>query len=141
MHFALHWLQAAAQARNAAEPHTITYIDFLTVTLTAICVLLAALGFIVAVVAIIGYRDIKAAAMKAGRLAVEAAIESKLKEYPDAAKIHARYNAIDGFMNGILRREALLSQVRAAPSGIANASNKGDDKPAKRPSRYPKKGE
>lgn len=141
MHLFLHWFQVAAAARTAGEPHTVTYVDFLTVTLTAICVLLAALGFIVAVVAIVGYRDIKAAARKAGILAVETSIAAKLKEYPDAAEIHAKYNALDRYMEQMLRRETLLSQVRAAPSDVAKSTKTVEDKPVKRPSRYPKKGD
>jgi hypothetical protein len=137
----INWFQAAASAATAAEPHTITYVDFLTVTLTAMCVLLAALGFIVAIVAIIGYRDIKTSAMKAGKPAAEAAIEAKLKEYPDAARIHEKFSAVDRYMEGILRREALLSQVRAAPSTVARSPKKVEDKPVPRPSRYPKKGD
>ena len=107
------------------------------------CVLLAALGFIVAVVAVVGYRDIKTAAMKAGQQAAERALESKLKEYPDAAEIHLKYRAMDRYMTDVLRRETLLSQVRATPSGVATASKRAEDKavPAPRPKRYPKRAE
>jgi len=96
---------------------------------------------IVAVVAIVGYRDIKAASMKAAKIAGEAAIEAKLKEYPDAAQIHARFSAMDRYMGEVLRKETLLSQLRAAPPGIAKASKTVEDEPAKRPSRYPRKGD
>ena len=133
-------IQAGAEARGNAEPHSVTYVDFLTVTLTAMCVLLAALGFIVAVVAIIGYRDIKAASMKAAKAAADAAIEARLKEYPDAEQIHARFGAMDRYMGDLLRKEKLLAQVRAAPLGVAKASKEVKDRP-KRPSRYPKKGD
>ena len=140
MHSLLYLAQAAG-ARVAAEPHSVTYVDFLTVTLTAMCVLLAALGFIVAIVAIIGYRDIKASSIKAAKAAAEAAIESKLKEYPDAAQLHARFSAMDRYMGEFLRKERLLAQVRAAPSPVAKPSKEEDNKPATRPRRYPKKGD
>jgi hypothetical protein len=141
MHYFVHWAQAAAEARSASEPHAVTYVDFLTVTLTAMCVLLAALGFIVAVVAIVGYRDIKSSATKAAKQAAETAIEARLKQYPDATEIHAKFSAMDRYMNEIFRKERLLSQVRAAPIQVANASKRVEDKPVKRPSRYPKKGD
>jgi len=141
MHYFLQGVQAAAEARTAAEPHAITYVDFLTVTLTAMCVLLAALGFIVAIVAIVGYRDIKTSAMKAAKLAADTAIEARLKQYPDATEIHAKFSAMDRYMSEVLRKERLLSQVRAAPLDVANASKTVEDKPVKRPSRYPRKGD
>ncbi len=143
MRYFFHWLQAAADARTAAEPHGITYVDFLTVTLTAMCVLLAALGFIVAIVAVVGYRDIKSAAMKTGEQAAERALELKLREYPDAAEIHQKYTAMDRYMTDMLRKETLLSQVRATPLGVAKASKRDEDKlvSAPRPRRYPKKTE
>jgi hypothetical protein len=136
-------MQAAADARTASQPHTITYVDFLTVTLTAMCVLLAALGFIVAVVAIVGYNDIKRAAAKAGRRAVRVSIEATLKEYPDAATLHARYSAVDRYMTEMIRKEALLAKVRGGSNPVANASNEAQDKRivAKRPRKYPKTGE
>lgn len=80
--------------------------------------------------------------MEAAKQAGEAAIESKLKEYPDATQIHARFSAMDRYMGEVLKKEKLLSQVRAAPPDIAKASKKlEDNNPAKRPSRYPKKGD
>jgi hypothetical protein len=136
----MHLLRWAAEARLAAEPHSITYVDFLTVTLTAMCVLLAALGFIVALVALVGYRDIKAASIKAGKQASETAIEAKLKEYPDATQIHAKFKAVDEFFAIKMKEAELLSRVRVAPSGIAKASKTKEDKPVKRPDRYPPKG-
>lgn len=135
------FLSAAADARAAAEPHSVTYVDFLTVTLTAMCVLLAALGFIVAVVAIIGYRDIKASSMKAAKGAADLAIQSKLKEYPDAAQLHERFSQMDRYMGEVLRKERLLAQVRAAPLDVAKASKGVEDGPTVRPRRYPKKGD
>jgi hypothetical protein len=132
-----HLLRLAAEARTAAEPHGITYIDFLTVTVTAMCVLLAALGFIVAALAVIGYRDIK----KAAKTAAESAIVAKLKEYPDATEIQVKFMAADQLITDRLRREALLSKVRPAPSTVAGASKKKEDTPVKRPSRYPPKGD
>ena len=143
MHYALHWIQAAADAKAAAEPHTVTYVDFLTVTLTAMCVLLATLGFIVAVLAVFGYRDIKKAAEKAGEEAVKLFIEATLKEYPDAATLHERYAAVDRYMTEIVRKEALLRRVREPPKPVAKASDEEQDKAEgiKRPRRYPKRGE
>lgn len=133
MHPILHWFQAAAEARTNAEPHAITYVDFLTVTLTAICVLLAALGFIVAALAVLGYRDIKAAAAKAAKHASETAIAAKLKEYPDAASIHSKFSAFDRYMTDVIKREKLLAQVRDAPRGVARSSKGVEDGDTKRP--------
>jgi hypothetical protein len=127
----------AADARVATEPHAITYVDFLTVTLTAMCVLLATLGFIVAALAVIGYRDIKKAAKKAA----EGAIVAKLKEYPDAAEMQKKFMAVDEVLTDMLRRRELLSKVRPAPSILGGASKKKDSAVPKEPSRYPPKGD
>lgn len=140
MHHILYIFQAAAEARTTTEPHQITYVDFLTVTLTAMCVLLAALGFIVAVVAIIGYRDIKSAATKAAKQAAEGAIEERLKQYPDATEIHAKFSAMDRYMSEVLRKERLLSLMRV-PVEVANPEKTVEDKTMKRPNRYPRKGD
>jgi hypothetical protein len=59
------------------ESHAVSYIDFLTVTLTALCVILAALALFIGIAAIMGYRDIKD---KAGEIAKKAA-EAKIVEY------------------------------------------------------------
>lgn len=141
MYHALHWIQAAADARAAAEPHAVTFVDFLVVTLTAMCVLLAALGFIVAVVSVIGYRDIKAAAMKSAKQSAEAAIEAKLKEYPDAAQLHGRFAEMDRYMGEFLKRERALSRLRAASPDIAKTSKTEENRASKRLPRYPKKEE
>ena len=131
-----HLLNFAAEARASADPHAITYIDFLTVTLTAMCVLLATLGFIVAALAVIGYRDIK----KAAKTAAETAITAKLKEYPDAEEMHLKFKIANEILTDMLRQRELLAKVRLAPSPVAGASKKKEDTPVKRPSRYPPKG-
>jgi hypothetical protein len=131
-----HLLHLASEARLAAEPHAITYIDFLTVTLTAMCVLLATLGFIVAALAVIGYRDIKEAA----KTAAATAIAAKLKEYPEVADIQAKFRVADEVLTDMLRQRELLSKVRLAPPSIAGASKSKEDT-VKRPSRYPPKGD
>jgi hypothetical protein len=132
-----HFFRLAAEARLAAEPHVVTYIDFLTVTLTAMCVLLATLGFIVAALAVIGYRDIKDGAKKAA----EAAIVAKLKEYPDAAEMHVKFAAANQVLADMLRQRELLSKVRSAPSAVAGASKDKDSKTERKPLRYPTKGD
>ncbi len=74
----------ASEVQIAAEPHAVTYIDFLTVTLTAVCAILAALAIIIAIAAIWGYAGIKKELTEAVAKRAEESLEKKLNEYPDA---------------------------------------------------------
>jgi hypothetical protein len=126
-----------ADACLTVDLPAITYTDFLTITLTALCVILATLGFIVAALAVIGYRDIKKAAKKAA----ESAIIAKLKEYPDAAEMQAKFAAGNQLFTDMLRQQELLSKVRSLPPTSPRATKIRVDTTVKRPSRYPPKGE
>jgi hypothetical protein len=127
MHYALHWLRAAVEARQTAEPHAVTYVDFLTVTLTALCALLAILAFIVALAAIWGYLGIRREITKAVTKRATQAIEAKLAEYPDSEEIIDLVQEIRDFHE----KQKVLSNQLVADSkakSVARASKRVQDK-------------
>jgi hypothetical protein len=132
----------AAQARTAAEPHPITYVDFLTVTLTALCALLAALAIFIAVAAIYGYLGIREEITKSIAKQADEALKAKLGEYPDSKDVLGLFEKMQTFHE----QQKLLSDQLVADSGsktIAEASKQGEDKPKRRSSLardYPGKG-
>lgn len=116
MHPFLHWFQAAAEARSVAEPHAVTYIDFLTVLLTALGVMLALLALIIAGLAFWGFTGIKESLTKEVRENADQALQKKLKEYPAAAEMIALKQRVDSV-------EAIHDQIMAAgPIPVAPAS-------------------
>ena len=56
---------------------SIRYTDFLSITLTALAVILAALGIIIGILAFVGYRQI----LNAGKLAAARAVKVEIREY------------------------------------------------------------
>jgi hypothetical protein len=114
----LHLLQMAADARSAAEPHAITYVDFLTVTLTAVCALLAALAIIIALAAIWGYAGIRDEISKTVSMRAGEQLEKKLSEYPDSKDIIALFEA----MQAMHDRQLLLSSKLVSPSASESAA-------------------
>jgi hypothetical protein len=92
-----HLLQMAADARVVAEPHAVTYIDFLTVTLTAVCALLAGLGIFLGFGAIWGYITIKDEIVKAVTQKAEQRIDNKISEYPDSKEVIALFEKMNAF--------------------------------------------
>jgi hypothetical protein len=133
----------AAEARAAAEPHAVTYVDFLTVTLTAVCALLAALAIIIAIAAIWGYAGIKKELTEAVAKRAEESLENKLKEYPDAKKF---VDLLDSLQSLHENQKRLSDQLvtRSASKSVPRASKgvqekvKDQDSLAKD---YPGKGE
>jgi hypothetical protein len=139
MHGLLHW---SAEARAAAEPHAVTYIDFLTVTLTALCAILAVLAIIIAAAAIWGYVGIREEITKAVSEKADEALKAKLKEYPDSQEVLGLFEE----MRDQHEKQKLLSNRLLADSAskfVADTSKKVEDK-AKNKTRlardYPGKG-
>lgn len=120
-------LIAAAQARIAAEPHSVTYIDFLTVTLTALCALLAALAAFIALVAVYGYYGLRNEVSKAVTKRAEEALAKKLSEYPDSAKVLELFNEMRDFHEQQKQLSSLLL-TRSEAKTVAQASKKVQDK-------------
>ncbi len=139
------WRLAAIASANSA-PHTITYVDFLTVTLTALCALLATVALGIAAAAIVGYRDIKSSVVNVINSVASDAIAKKLMEYPDAAALNTRFTALAQEMETKARLSAdLLKLLSGAPdeaSPVAKASKTKQNEAGKTqsPPRYPKPG-
>jgi len=89
----------------------ISYQELITITLTALGVMLAALGIGIGVIAIVGYAGLKKGLHEMAKKHVEGAMAEKLKEYPSAAEI----------------METLQNQLIAqpAPNAVESASNTG----------------
>lgn len=124
-------LEMAAQARAAADPHPITYIDFLTVTLTALCALLGALAIFIAIAAIYGYLGLKEEITKSIAKQADAALQAKLFEYPDSKEMFVLFER----MTALHEQQKLLSNQLVRESEvkpIAEASKVGEDKPKRR---------
>jgi hypothetical protein len=112
--------QSAAEARQAAEVHPVTYVDFLTVVLTALAVMLAALAIFIGVIAIWGYAGIKEALTKEVRENAAKALKDKLNEYPAAAEMMAlkrRVDSVEQIHAQMMDRPNVLAQ---APEGVQN---------------------
>ena len=120
----MHFLQMAAQARAAAEPHAVTYVDFLTVTLTAVCAILTALAIIIAVAAIWGYSGIKKETTRTVQEAAKRALEAKLDEYPDAKEMFDLFHD----MRTLHERQKLLSSQLVARSPATRSANSASKK-------------
>jgi hypothetical protein len=80
-------VRMAADARIAADPRPVTYIDFLSVTLTALCALLALLTIIIGLAAVWGYIGLRDEITKTVRERAESALQVKLGEYPDSRAV------------------------------------------------------
>jgi hypothetical protein len=136
-------LHVAAEARAAVEPHAVTYIDFLTVTLTAVCAILAALAIIIAIAAIWGYAGIKKELTEAVAKRAEESLENKLKEYPDAKKF---VDLLDSLQSLHENQKRLSDQLvtRSASKSVPRASKGVQEKAKDQDSLakdYPGKGE
>jgi hypothetical protein len=135
-------LKLAADARMAAEPHAVTYVDFLTVTLTALCALLAALAIFIAFAAIWGYAGIREEITKAVTDRAEKALVAKLGEYPDSRAVLDLFDEMRAFHEQQKRLSDLLV-TGSASKGVARTSKPVQNK-AKTPGsiakNYPGKG-
>jgi type VI protein secretion system component VasK len=130
-----HLLVAAAEARAAAEPHPITYVDFLTVVLTAMAVILAALAIGIGVFAIWGYLGIRDAVAKQVGEAADKALAEKLEKYPAAEDMLELKRRMEESFK-------ITAQITVESNSIADASktveNGGEDDGAPFPAKdYP----
>lgn len=123
-----HLFQAAADSRAAAEPHAVSYVDFLTVTLTAVCALLAGLGLFLGFGAIWGYLTIKKEIVKAVTKKAEQRIDKEIGEYPDSKEVIALFDKMSAFHS---QQVMLSSQLltNSHPVSTIRASKKGQVKP------------
>jgi hypothetical protein len=110
------------EAANSTPPSTppISYESFLTIVLTALCAILAALAILVGVLAFWGYSGIKDALTKEVRESADKALKEKLKEYPAAAEMVALRTRMEQI-------EGLRSQITPEPNDLAEASNTVQD--------------
>lgn len=128
-------------ARTAEVPHELSYTDFLTITLTALCAILAALAIIIGGAAIWGYSGIKEALTKDVSEKADKALQAKLSEYPDSREM---FETLQELKDAHKQQEALHRQLvtENAAKQVAQASKKGDDGAKKRvplARRYPGK--
>ncbi len=136
----------AAVASNSGDSHAVTYADFLTVTLTALCALLAAMAIAIGIAAVVGYHDLKSSAE---RIATEKAEKAAAHKAEAAiAEWTGRFSAIEQEMQAKANVAnklsadllALLSGEPGAKSGVARAStSKQNIEKKAAPPRYPKK--
>ncbi len=120
-------IEMAAQARVASESHTVTYIDFLMVTLTALCALLAALAIFIAIAAIYGYLGIREEITKSIKKQADQVLAQKINEYPAAKDMFELFEK----MQALHEQQKLLSNqlVREpTPKTVADASKVAEDK-------------
>ena len=102
-----------------------TYESFLTIVLTALCVILAALALGIGALAIWGYNGIREAVTKEATSKAEAALAAKMQEYPDARQMISVFQRLQeqvGFMESI--RDQMTTN---GPNTVAQASNLGQD--------------
>jgi hypothetical protein len=136
-------LHMASEARIAAEPHAVTYVDFLTVTLTAVCAILTALAIIIAIAAIWGYAGIKKELTEAVAKRAEESLDNKLKEYPDAREYIDLLNSLRSMHENQKRLSDQLvtkSASKSAPGASKGVPGKARDQGSLAKD-YPGKGE
>lgn len=91
----------------------ISYEEFISILLTALAVILAALGLGIGALAILGYTQLKRGLHEMAKKHVEEAMEKKLKEYPTPIDMQNYQNQI---------------VAPPAPNQVAVASNVGVQK-------------
>jgi hypothetical protein len=121
----------------------LSYADFLTITLTALCAILAALAIIIGGAAIWGYSGINEALTQDVKDKADKAWQATLSEYPNARDIVELFQN----MQDLHEKQKLLSNQLVSEyssESVARASKKGEDDPkanAPLARGYPGKGE
>jgi hypothetical protein len=98
-----------------------SYETCVTIVLTALCALLAALAIIIGGAAIWGYKGVIEALTNEVKEKADAALQEKLREYPAAAEM------ID-IRNRLQVVELVRASITPEPNGLAEASNTVQDK-------------
>ena len=102
-----------------------TYETCVTIILTALCAMLAALALGIGALAIWGYKGIQEVVTKKATSSAEKALAAKMKEYPDAAQL---LNVTQRLTEHLDAMQLLRDQMgNAVPNVIAQASNLGQD--------------
>ncbi|MCU1249381.1 MAG: hypothetical protein JWQ49_2410 [Edaphobacter sp.] len=97
-----------------------SYEAFVTIVLTALCALLAALAIIIGGAAIWGYRGIVESLTNDVKEKADEALKEKLKEYPAAAEMIE-------FRNRLQLIELLRASITPEPNGLAETPNTVQD--------------
>ncbi len=108
-----------------------SYESFLTIVLTSLCVILAALALGIGALAVWGYNGIQEAVTKRATNNAEAALAAKMQEYPDAKEIITVFRK---FQEHVQFMESIREQMATGGSNnVAEASNLVQDESAGRP--------
>ena len=108
------------------EPRAMSYSDFLTITLTALCALLAALAIILGGAAIWGYSGIKEALTQEVKDKADKALQTTLSKYPDARDVLKLFQDMQDLHEKQKRlSNQLVSESSSDP--VARASKRDED--------------
>ena len=135
-------LEMAAQARLAAEVYPVTYVDFLTIVLTALGVMLTALAIGIGVAAIWGYQGIKDGATKAVMERAEKRLEERLQAYPEPRRVIELFETMQALHEQQKRLSTQLVTSERAKTVDPAGKKDEDAKTPRRPlaKKYPGKG-
>jgi hypothetical protein len=99
-----------------------SYETFLTITLTALCAILAAMTIIIGVAAICGYYGIKNSVIEAAEKKAEKIASDKISEYPSPTEMREVIDSLKVYAANLLNATPAGSNQ---PETLSSASDKG----------------
>lgn len=91
--------QAVVEAIHQSPPATMNYEAFVTIVLTALAVMLAAIGIFLAVLAFVGYSSLKTELKQMAEKRIDAAMGEQFAGYPSAAELRDIQAKLNAFTN------------------------------------------